>query len=295
MIMPTINPVEIQIIKNPSNLFMSDIVERIFQSYAKTTNDITTKKAVAMDAIFKYGLENAFINNDEKINIEEILSNYENQRVAIKNIYKNKPVSSFQYYSAAIMGMFLLYSASLGAKGLLDEKKEHTLQRLTVIGIKENQILISNFFRIFTISVFQGVIMIIYSNTVLKVYWGNIINAFSILIMLSISIGGLGIIVSLLAIKNNSYTVINVFEFVVIHFMALVGGSFLPIEILPKPLNSLSFLSINGIGLKLFTNNMNGLSLLESKSNIIFLATYSIIFIIVALYISKVTKKEQRL
>lgn len=292
MYMPGRNVIEIDIIKNPNQAFIADIIDNIIRAYTNNLNLINAQKFALIDIITSnenIEFETAF----EELFEEQKMDN--NVSITKMNTNKKDTVSSFQYYAAAIMGMFLLYTASIGGKAFLDEKKEHTMSRLTATGTKVNRMLISNFMRIMILAFIQSTIMIVYSNIVLGVNWGDTLTILITILLSGVAVGGLGMLVSSIAIVMNNYNVVNLFEFVVVNFMALVGGSFIPIEILPKALRSLNFLSINGIALKMYMNGMYYNSLSKSITYISLLLMYAVIFSILAFIVIKLGKRRQTL
>ncbi len=69
--------------------------------------------------------------------------------------------------------------------------------------------------------------------------------------------------------------------------MALLGGSFVPVEVLPGFMQNLSYLAINGVAIKMYTGIMEGASLGELSQYITILGAMSLVFILVATVILK--------
>ena len=67
--------------------------------------------------------------------------------------------------------------------------------------------------------------------------------------------------------------------------MALLGGSFFPIDVMPSILQKLSFLSLNGVVLKAYLKIMRGYGTAEVISNIAVLAGIGILFVVLSVLI----------
>lgn len=289
MISPGRNGVSIEVVKNLENQFSADIVEMLITGFSDVMNSMVAKKMVMIDA---------FISEELSMDhIDKISSSFTNSmdtevKVDIKEVTGEKGLSSFQYYSVAIMTMFLLYAASIGGKALIDEKKDSTLQRLEVAGKSISMIAISNFFRIMLIAIIQSLVMIIYSRLVISVRWGDLLTVISGLLSSAFAVGGLGALVSVITLVTDRYYVANIFEFGVINLMALIGGSFIPVEILPKALQKISFIAINGNAIHIYLNAMKFRPLEENSQYIIILVCMGIIFLIGA-YVVLCTRKRR--
>lgn len=284
------NVIDIKVISNPSFSFSAQIVTSIFDSF---TNNINLQKARS-SALIGDLLSKSKIDAIEEV-MKQTSSNTSNQNnLTIRQLSANQQesITSFQYYAAAIMSMFLLYSATFGGRAILSEKKEFTMARLSVTGISLTKIIFSNFIRISLLSMFQSLVMIVYSTFVLQVSWGNILHVFVGVFFTSLTVGGFGMLLSVLTLTSNSYSIANIFEFVVIQVMALVGGSFIPIEVLPKAIGNLSFLSISGLGIKIYTDAMYNQSIASSQVPLLLLILYTVILISLSLILVKIKRKK---
>tara|TARA_B100000965_G_C19126405_1_gene555555 strand:+ start:18 stop:353 length:336 start_codon:yes stop_codon:yes gene_type:complete len=102
-----------------------------------------------------------------------------------------------------------------------------------------------------------------------------------------ISVAGLGTMIAAATFKAGNYKMSIAFDSVIIQIMALIGGSFIPFEVLPKFMQKLSILSINGIALKSYLKNMMGYGLGEVKIYLSVLLGLGIVFISIAVFILK--------
>lgn len=283
------NIAEIEILANSETSFYASIVNIIFESL---TNQINLRQA----------RNNAFVGDlivkgqGEMLSMimENMPSEVEDFTISIQeqSVNKQESINSFQYYAAAIMSMFLLYAATFGGRAILDEKKEYTMARLSVGGISLNKIVISNFIRIALISIVQSIVMIIYSQIILGVNWGNILTVIVSIFATSLVVGAFGMLLSVLTLMTGTYNISNIFQLVIIQFMALVGGSFIPIEVLPEGIANVSFLSISGLGLKMYVNAMYDLPVSSNYETLGILLIYTAVLIILSEVLIVINKRK---
>lgn len=286
IITPFRNIVDIQVIGNPEYTIGSQVAEGIISGFADMTSAMVIGKNVFVETTLGEGIgETAF--EDIEIIIENISDTMENSGVNVDYIRLEgkETVNSFQYYAAAMSTMFILFAAGYGSRTLLEEKDNITYQRMTIAGTPQWEIAAGKFFMIFTFAFLQITIMVIYSTIVLKVSWGNLVNVAIISLCTMFSVAGLGTMIAAATFKAGNYKMAVVFDSVIIQIMALIGGSFVPFEALPKFMQKLSILSINGIALKSYLKIMMGYELGESKIYLLVLLGLGTIFISIAVFI----------
>ena len=187
--------------------------------------------------------------------------------------------------------MFLFYSAGIGGRTLLLEKREYTYQRITVAGIKVNKMYIGVFFTSFFVALIQVTVMLVYSAAVLRVVWGNYLYVLLSTFFVITAIASMGLLIATITLRSDNFKFANFFENILVFFMALIGGSYVPVSILPKIFQQMSGFSINGLGIKMYSNIMLGEEFGANYEAIVRLIIMSVVFIICAVIVDK-TKKE---
>jgi ABC-2 type transport system permease protein len=286
---PGRNTVTIEIIKNSEYQLSADMAEMFIDGFTNAMNGSVAKKAVLINAV----ISNEFKQEELDV-INQLMRNQSNEKVsiAVKEVTGEDALNSFQYYSVAIMTMFLLYAASIGGKALIEEKNEFTLQRLEVSGKTIAKIALSNFVRIMSIAVIQSLIMIVFSRVAISVEWGDGLTILVAMLCSSFAVGGLGMLVSVLTLVTDRYYIANIFEFGIVNLMALVGGSFIPVEILPKALQKINFIAINGSAIHIYLNGMKFRPMQESMQYILILLGMGMFFILCAGFVIKASKRR---
>lgn len=271
---------EIVYVVDPDRDFFAQVVYGIIRNYADMTNHIYAQSTTVIKAMSSAGvpIENIDVDGFE-FDRDQLNAITINKEYAVKGDY----VNSFQYYAAAIMCMFLLYSAGIGGRSLLQERKEHTVPRLAVSGTTVYLIAASNFVRVMLLVMLQSLVMIGYSSIVLKVYWGDWKILMLTMLLSGFAIAGLGTLIAIITLISDNYRVANAFEFGVVYLMALVGGSYIPVEGLPEGLQKMGFLSLNGQALKLYLGAMGNSNLADYMSPIFNMLSFGGLFIAVSI------------
>ncbi|HPL99950.1 MAG TPA: hypothetical protein PLS45_08705, partial [Bacillota bacterium] len=105
-----------------------------------------------------------------------------------------------------------------------------------------------------------------------KVQWGSAYPVVLISLCAAFAIAGIGSMLAAATCRAGNYKMADIFETIVLQAMAVLGGSFFPIDILPSIMQRMSFLSISGVVLKAYLKIMMGYGVQEIMSNIAALA-----------------------
>lgn len=284
---PFRNKVEVKVITHPDKQMSGQIIEEIMKAFSDTVSSIVINKNVFTETGLEFNIDRVY--EDVQLIFDKSTENGNTLRINIiyDKIDGKEPVSSFSYYSAAMTTMFILFAAGIGAKSLLEEKDNLTYQRMVIAGTSKWKILTGKFFTIFMIVLIQILTMIEYTTTVLGVEWGNLYYVLAINISVAISVAGLGIMLAALTYKIGNYKAANIFEGAIIQVMALLGGSFIPINIMPKFMQILSNFTINGLGLKSYLKIMMGYGVNEIIIPLLILITLGMVFTVISIVILK--------
>lgn len=277
-------PVEIEIFRNPERTYSSDITENIVGQVMKQLNQIMITNKVTYETLKYYDFDQEMI--------DVVLENFMNQefdpvQVNIENykIDELKMVSSGQYYSTAMMAMFLLFGASYGAKFMLLEKKEFTLQRQKTAGVSDVKIVIGKLVLIYLIALMQITIMILTSTLGFKVYWGEPIAVVWVTLLVAFAITGFGAILAAISLKMDNLKAINIMESGIFQVIALFGGSYFPLFFMPVWFQVISKILINGAALDAYQKVMMDAPAKEIMPAMLSLILNAIVFFIIGLLI----------
>lgn len=290
-IFPARNIVDIKVIKHTDSYIKGSVAEEIVNGFSETMNNYCLDKEVFTNQVQKLSsMETAYEGIEYLMEqlTDEVSDNHSIERITVEG---KKNITSFQYYAVAMMAMFILYSASNGGRLLLEEKDNITYQRNRVAGVPLSKIMVSNFCMIFIISMLQSLVMILYSSLILNIDWGDYGLVILTVLSSSLAIGGIGIFISTITLIVGNYKFANVFELGIIQFLALLGGSFVPVETLPSFMNNLSYLSTSGVAIKIYTGIMRNKKLIDMLGNYAILIGTGVIFIFISAIVMN-TRRE---
>ncbi|MEA3422839.1 MAG: ABC transporter permease [Bacillota bacterium] len=191
----------------------------------------------------------------------------------------------------AMLSMFILFTGGQGGRMMLEEKNQYTYQRMSVSGISKWQIFFGKFITVLIIGIVQISIMIAYTTIVLKVSWGNFVNVALITTCALLAVAAMGVMISAITLKTGNFKVANLMENFIFQIMAFLGGSFVPVEMLPKMFSKISYFTINGLTLKAYLLNMQGYSILEYRSLLGILLGITVLFISIGIAIMNREKR----
>lgn len=283
---PFRNIIDIKVIGNTEYSIGAQVTEGIIAGFTDMISSMVIAKNVFVETALEEGIGQTVFEDMETI-INEVTDNIEGLGVDIEylKLEGKNPISSFQYYAAAMGTVFILFAAGYGSRTLLEEKDNITYQRMRMAGTAKWKIIAGKFFMIFVFSFLQITILIFYSSLVLKVNWGNLASVAVTSLCTMFSVAGLGTMIGAATFKSGNYKMSTAFDSVIIQVMALVGGSYIPLEVLPKFMQRLSVLSINGIALKSYLKTMMGYGMGELTIYLLTLLGLGTVFISLAAFI----------
>jgi ABC-2 type transport system permease protein len=276
--------VNVKVITNTDNEIHKTILKGITEGYTSSLNTSSKSYKVIIDETIKNGVQfNPMI-------MQEIEAKINNQHIQTKINYiaqkGKKVITSFEYYSAAMAVMFILFAAGFGAKSILEERENLTLSRIVISGTKKYEILLGKFLGILGVALMQMLVMILFSQIAFGVSWGKSILGIIILTLASVfAVGGLGVMIGGIAKTDKG---IGLFQSLVVQIMSVLGGSMLPIYVMPKFMQSLSKFTINGQTLRGYVSLMEGGSLSSIQEPALVLVLSGIIFFIIGSTLFKV-------
>ncbi len=280
---PFRNNIDFRIIGHPDLSYTNRIIEGFFTGFTDTITSMITAKNVFLEKGVSLIDQDVLFDYLEKMDFSDI-KDY-NLKTVTNKIVKKNTVTSLMYYSAAMLAMFIFFTAGYTGKYMLHEKDYKTYERILTTKVKKRNLYISKFIITMVIVIVQSIIMILYSKILFGIEWGN--NLFTVLTVISssISVAAIGLFILALSLKFNSYKVYDAFTSFIIQILALFGGSYIPVEVLPKYFSLASNFIPNGVILNSYIKTFEGTSLDVLLPNYITLLIISIMFIIVSVLI----------
>ncbi|WP_313163258.1 ABC transporter permease [Sedimentibacter sp.] len=288
LLTPFRNKIDIKILTHPDKNLSGKIVNSVIDAYSNTISTIIIGKNVVIETSMANNISGDGFDNLDQL-MEGISDVIKSIDVNLDNVVMEgrKQVNSSDYYAVGMMTMFILFAAGIGGRMLLEEKDNQTYQRMVVAGTTKFEILSGNFMTVFLIALLQITVMITFTHFALKVQWGNIGSVILISIAASFSVAGLGSFVGALTYRAGNYKMANMFESAIIQVMALLGGSFFPIDVMPEFMQRLSFLSLNGIAIRSYLKIITGYAVADILNYILILIAMGMVFTAAAVIVLK--------
>lgn len=162
------------------------------------------------------------------------------------------PINSFQFFSASMLVFFLLSSGMGIGSSLVDDRNNKTYKRIFSFQVKKSEYLLGKIIGNSVIAIFQSVSIILVTNLVFDVDWGQQFFEIVIIVLLIIFIASaIGIIFSNLLRSSGALTSVLIILF---WFMAFISGGFTGSPIL----ESASKFTINHWAFNSLTTLMTG-------------------------------------
>src|SRR6056297_3709024 len=278
------NKLEIRVISHPDMNYSGSITRELMKNFNNIMSSIIISKNVYFESVSPYL-------NSEEIgeNISKILSSneYKNDGINIeeRRVDSKNYISSFAYYTVAMLAMFVLFISSYGGKFILDEKRNNTFQRQIVSGKNLSRILTGKFLMMFTMVLIQSLVMISFSRLVFKINWINLPQIIFITLLSSLMVASLGLMITVVTLKTNNYKVSDAFSSGVVQILALFGGSYIPLEIMPQFIGAVGRYTPNGALLKAYIKTLEGYGISNITEQIAVIAINTMVFLIISVLI----------
>jgi ABC-2 type transport system permease protein len=171
------------------------------------------------------------------------------------------PVSSFQYYAAAMGVMFLLMTVVQGVSAMILEKEQEVFKRLLISNLTYINYLTGKMIGLIVISLLQAFVIIIGTKLIFGVDWGNSISGvFVMTVAFVINACGLGVMAGSFIKTEKAF---NAAGMLGTQIFAALGGSMVPLYIFPDWFVSVSKLLPNGLALQTYLDLMSGAPFFE--------------------------------
>lgn len=280
------NNINIEIIENPERYIDNQVVRGVFGGISDNLSAGMIGKSVFIETVLETGFDFDILSKAEKV-LEDLREVQESTTIKLetKKVSKKDPITGFQYYTIAMAAMYILFAAGEGGKLLLEEKDNLTYQRMVVAGVPKVKIATGKFFTIFSFAIFQIGVMLLYSILALGVDWGDLVLVAAITLCAAFTIAGLGTMLASVSYSSGNYKMADVFQSIIVFVLSMLGGSFLPIEVLPKFIRTLSNFVPNGLVLKAYKEVMLGSGLNEIMNYLLSLLAMGVVFTAIAIYI----------
>ncbi|MFZ5969430.1 MAG: ABC transporter permease [Bacillota bacterium] len=250
---------KIQIIASDASSLKREVVLSIFSQFANALSIPRIGLNVILEESIQEGLPSPSYTSLQK-NVEGLVP-ADGSNVVFQHVTQegNKALSSKEYYTVAMAVMFILFAAGYGLESMIEERRQLTLSRVFVSGGRKIDILLGKLIFVSSISFMQQWILFLYTYFAFGIHWEtNVPLLLMLSLCASLSIGGLCVLLCSFVKTEKGATV---YQALIINMLTLLGGSFIPVYVLPKFIQPLSYLTPNGQALRGFITILKGGSL----------------------------------
>lgn len=172
-----------------------------------------------------------------------LVKNKYDDYVVKKDVSGLRDITSSEYFTFAELALIIFYVSSIVGESVYKENYLTTINRIRLSKVTESSLIGAKVIMGIAISIFQTLLIYVYSSKVLNVDWGeNTFKFMSMFVAFGIFASVIGAIIGLIA-KNDSTVsgVLNVITIVI----CFLGGCYLPLSMIIgfSPINKLIYLS----------------------------------------------------
>ncbi len=248
--------VSITVITGSGNAVKESILHSAVKGFADSLSIPRIALSVLAEELVRQGMGREVL----EVSGDNVKSMVQSSQTAVNFSSKaekgKQPVSALQYYSAAMAMMFILFAAGFAANSFVEEREEQTMARLLLSGRNKWLIAAGKGLGFFLVALMQMSVMIVFTSAVLGVSWGSHLPSLAGLTLSVVyAVAGLGIFTGSIVKTRRG---VELFQMLVIQVMALLGGSFMPLYVMPGFLKAASAFTINGQALSGYLRLMEG-------------------------------------
>lgn len=201
------------------------------------------------------------------------------------------PVSSFQYYAAAMGVMFLLMTVVQGVSTMILEKEQEVFKRLLISNLTYINYLTGKMIGLIVISLTQAFVIIIGTRLLFGVNWGDSVSG---VVMMTfafvVSACGLGVLAGSFIKTEKAF---NAAGMLGTQIFAALGGSMAPLYIFPDWFVSVSKILPNGLALQTYLDLMSGATFFEIIPAVLSSIGLGILFFAIGLFRLSIERRRK--
>ncbi|MDT8718908.1 ABC transporter permease [Clostridium sp. 19966] len=261
----------LEIYKDPGDDLDGKIVESLVASYTKAASSITSGVKAAYPVFKTQGMDSSMLIPTLLKSLDSADSNFKESSVSSDSL------SAMQYYSAAMLVMYILFVAMMGTSSIIEEREQKTLLRLMGSTAKRSTIITGKILGLFMIGVFEVLVIILFTKFVFNVNWGNSIIAIA-LISAAMLIASCGIAMTIATLFKTNRAV-EAFSSPFVMIISFIGGSMFPIYTMPDTMQKISKIAPNNWALRGYIDVMQGGTAASSMNSVLVLTAIGIVLL----------------
>ena len=274
-------PAQIKVVTSDDNYLNRHVSMEVMTAFASQmertwdVENLTLEQVVAagvpFDPIsFSSAMENLF---DTDLGPKAVT--YKMELIAGRNV-----LTSREYYPVAVVSLFWLFTTVYMARKPLGAYTGS-------LGAYKLGFWLEFWLEVFFICALQFASVLIWSLLVLKSQWVFNWGLFLVLLVALYSMASLSVLLAAYTLKANNFKGLNILESLGMYVVAFVGGSFVPLTLLPNIFKVLSKLLPNGLILNAFVLQSQGYMIWKFRSEMWLLFAMGSLFLGLSTYFIK--------
>ncbi|MCX7709051.1 MAG: ABC transporter permease [Clostridia bacterium] len=257
-------PVQINIQSNDDGQIKSAVVRSVTEGFAQNLSLGYAGAFAASDVFAKYKIPFKVpiegISQSTAI-MSEIQKKLGGEMIKFeqKEQQKEKNLSAMEYYSAAMLVMFLLFGASMGTKLIVEERENSTLGRVMSARPGKFTLITGKFLGLMFICLTQAGILILFTRIFYGVGWGaSLAGIFLITLSSVFAAAAFGMFIAAIAKTPKAADALSQ---LFIQTFTVLGGGMWPIYLMPDTMKTIARFTLNWWAFKGYHELMLGMNL----------------------------------
>jgi ABC-2 type transport system permease protein len=273
--------VKIEVKSNVDDKLKSGIVESVVQGFSKQLSLVYKSADALKDISQKYNTSpsggTSVMSQTTMVNELQQKLGSELVRFQEQEQEKARSVSAMQYYSAAMLVMFLLFSAMQAISFMVEERENKTLSRIMGTRATRVKLIAGKCLGLLMIGSVQALILIVFTGLVYGVDWGGQVFGVALVTICTVfACSGLGMFIAAVA---KTLKAANGMGSTMIQIMTAVGGGMVPIYVMPDFIKTLANVTPNWQAMDGYYKLMQGLGMNSILPNCSVLVIMGVLFL----------------
>jgi ABC-2 type transport system permease protein len=272
------DPVELEVLRDPGSDLSAGIWESVVRSVANDLSRVSVVAQTGADVAARGGMPPEMVGAVVGRAVERAMSLEPAVSVEVMESQREgRSIGPLDYYSLSMSAMFLLFGAMFGAFSFITERREQTMARLLATPTARSSFIGGKMLGIFLLGMVQFAVLYAYTSGMMRVDWGGNVTATWLVAAAELAAtAGLAVLIASIARTERGAGGIGP---IIIQIMALLGGAFFPLTILPDWLQPVRYISVVGWALDGFQAvQMHGAGIIEVLPNVGALFGFAVLF-----------------
>ncbi|MDP2232327.1 MAG: ABC-2 transporter permease [Actinomycetota bacterium] len=246
-------PVELEVLKDPGSELSANIWESIVRSISIELSRVSVIAQTAGTVAAQQGASPEAVGAMVGAAIQQATAPGEVSPVTVQVAKAEKQTDDFSpldYFSVSMTSMFLLFGAMFGSFAFITERREQTMSRLLSTPTARSSFVGGKMLGIMLLGLLQFGVLYAYTSMMMKVNWGaSVAGTWMVAAAELAAATGLAVLIASIAKSERGAGGVGP---LVIQLMALTGGAFFQLSILPQWLQPIRYISVIGWALQGF-------------------------------------------